>query len=615
MPNSESTTFLNPLRAQLTTTDSKPCAYFAEMDGRRVFVKGPYIDKSHAMVPKLVHQFKSLFSNLSLAEVNVDRFFPDGMADCQFGLRMSIDKSKAHYFQIANDIISKEVDLATRSRSTPKAWPTPVTVVDWSKLKHYSHVEYNKSYSKTIYKTDVDAAYMFAKHIILSWVCGAGVDMSYSNFIYDKENHSVYQVGHDEWLKFDWAVSSTRVGSTNTKAWSHLEKFIKSNTKYFRSFFDSLVDDQLIDKIKSSFCEHDAAVLEERLNEVAADWTVIGAVVLTTSGVYKKRKIVEDIICEKKPKLATPETTPVTTAVIPEFIGDLYVGKSTCTNLMTTDPWGFSVTSRKNDMQQAIRRGNFEQAMVSFCSCTNLVRIYPDDPIATKVYIDMLNHVVVCAVEDIGVANMSLVLYTIEVLSNLTTMAYDKNVIVVTLARIIYNLCVSHKTQIQCHMTHVYHPNNTSLAMKAGITSHNQTPTSFSDPNWFRYVTTDPDKLWHYLTYRQPVLYEFYKKMPHQHKVPVLQFALAIEYFRCNGNDCSKIAWCYNDYPKSVKVSDMCNNLIQMDPQDYARDNFGEVQARPLSKLQDKKANTCLYNESTVFVNITFKNIFIESNV
>lgn len=629
----ESDVFTNPIRAQLTTTATKPCTYFADKDGKRVFVKGPYASEQQARVPLLVYDFKSLFDDVSLTPLSVEQFIPDGMSDCQFGARMWINKEQPHWFQIADDVLKDEETLPVHSRSSPKAWPVPVEVVDWSKVENYSHVEYNKSYSKTIFKTDKKAARMFVKHIILSWICGAGADMAMRNFIYDKKHHVVYQVDHEAWLKFDWAVSDTQAGSSRTKAWSHLEKFIKSDFKYFDTFFASLVDESVITKLKEKFPERMAVLLEERLNEVAADWTVIASVVETTNKVIEepvepppatplKRKVEDEpttTIPPPGPKKAkvvavTRPATPVPVNFnIPEYIGKLYVGLSTPTFRVATDPWGFTVNLRKSDMQKAIRRGNHLQAMVAFASCVNIARIYPDDPNAKRIFTNMLNRVAICAMEDIGVANVPLVMHVVKrVLDLTTTNTYDVTRVIPYTMKLIYNLCQSQKTRVQSHIAHAYHPKNHKQAREAGLTV-TESPVDLKDPNWFGVAEVNPGKAWAYFRERQPLIHKFYMRMSEKNKPAALRFALSVEYFKTPSHDLEAESWTFASIPYDVPVDDIYNNLVRMDPLECAYDKHTN-EGRHKSLTQFKTEGTRLYRECHVYSNTTYKHIYLNSN-
>lgn len=627
----ESESFSNPIRAQLTTAAHKPCTYFATDDrGTRVFVKGPYKDEEHATIPIKAFQFKSIF-NAPVTPIKIVELVPDGMEDCQYGSRMSIDKEKPHFFQVADDILVNEDTLPTKKRSSQKAWKEPVDVVDWENLKHYSHVEYNKSYTKMIYKSDKKAARHFVKHIILSWICGAGADLAFSNFIHDKDNHKVFQVDHEAWLNFEWSVQDTRVGSSRTKAWDHLTKFVKSDKVYFAAFFEDLVSEDNVKRVEETFSETEAALLVERLNEVAADWTVVGTKVLTeiaTNTPPPKKRALEVSVGEGNeeiyPKFVPPpapkktkvtakarEPTPVPVNFnAPEYVNGIYVGQSTPTYRVATDPWGFSVTLRKSDMQKAIRRGNFDQALVAFFSCYNLHKVFPDVQNAKSIRTNMLNRLVICAMEDVGVANTNLVMQVSEMLDK----AIKESIPDTLIATIIYNMCLSKKTRIQSHIAHAYHPKNNDLSMKHGIVL-NPNPLSASDPNWFYVAALDPDMAWRHTNGRYPILYKIYRRMADRNKDAVLRFALAVNYFSATGAiNPSEETWTFHSLPtNNPHIEEAFLNKYRLDPQECAYDKHTSEGSEKTTR-QFREEGAIVNNECQMFNVPIYQQIYLNSN-
>lgn len=640
----ESTTFTNPVRAQLTTTAYKPCTYFAIDDrlGTRVFVKGPYKDEVQVNVPIKVFEFKSIIG-VPVTTVKAIKLVPDGMPDCQYGTRMSIDRSEPQFFQVADDILARQTTLPTKERSSQKAWPTPVTVVDWEQLDGYSHVEYNKSYSRMIYKSDKKAARTFVKHIMLSWICGAGADLAFSNFIYDKDAHQVFQVDHEDWLKFDWSVCDTRVGSTRTKAWDHLEKFVKSDKAHFQAFFDKLSSEEVVAQVEKHFPAPEGALLVERMMEVAADWTVVGTKVITRvtppptpiptkpdtpSPVrIKKRALEIEVVNDnddsdvplpppapKKSKVVTAR--PVTPIPVnlnkPEYVNGIYVGVCTPTYRVAVDPWGFTVSLRKSDLQKAIRRGNFEQAMVAFFSCYNIHRIYPDVQNAKSIKTNIINRLLICAMEDVGVANVNLVM---EVASKLDQ-AVKPNGIKPTdmmYGAMIYNLCTSAKTRIQSHIAHAFHPKNSEMSKKEGVRV-NPNPVSSKDPGWFYVAALEPETAWIHLNARYPLLYKIYKRMAEKNKSAVLRFALCVDYFKACGNiNPSSDHWIYHGIPNNPHIDEIFQNKYRLDPMDCAYDKH-TAEGRGKTVRQFREEGAIVNNEAEMFNYPVYKKIYINSN-
>lgn len=600
--DSESDLFLDPIRSQLNATPDAPCTYFSTYNDKRVFVKGPFATVDEAAVAKTVTTFKSTTCpDISIADVDIVECIPDSMSDCQFGRRTTIIGDTTCAFQVMSGdgvtLGAVEV-LPTKMRSSPNAWPKPVTVVNWTDIDdNYCHVEYNKSYSKCIYKTDKRAAREFVKHILLSWVCGAAAatDMVFSNFIHDKGAHKVYQVSHDDWMNFDCALSNTQVASGTTKAWAHFKKFITSDKTHFDKFF------------KSALARVPDGPIKERMSAVVDDWTVVQNVMVVEAVVEEAVVAVEPDVepTQKRPREVDNDPVPVPTPTpapkkvkvdVPEYTLDgVYIGKSTHVGV---DPWGVETEVRKNALQKAIQTGNVDQALISFFACYNVTHIHrneEDAKAAKAARDDILNHVVICALEDVGVANIELVMMVVEQLDRVVT--NDKSTMhPFAIAALIYNLCISQKTRIQMHLPHVFHPKNSIMAMEAGVDWVSDIPQHSGDGGWFNVAASDPERVWRSIGRRHPLLHQVYKRMP---EIAVIRFALTVEYFKYKGvivSEDRKQQFVFHETKlKLNNLSDIAHNKVS--PEDYVT------------------STTRVSNEATLFRYLKYKKIYENSRI
>jgi hypothetical protein len=497
---SESASFTSVVRAQLTTTSFKACTYFATevATGKNVFVKGPYKSEAAARVAIRVAEFKrEQDPSISLADIELRFLVPDGMDDCQYGHRMSlVDRSVGAWFQVSTSLIPDAAyPLPTKSKSSKSAWPVPVSVVDWAALD--MHVKYSKEWGSSIYSTDPIAAWEFVRHILLAWFCGCGADLAFSNFFYNGATHSVTEVDHEDWAK-TWKLSDTRVVSRRSAAAAQFMRYLGENAAKVNTWLSTVRPTHSVKTICAS---------------LATD------VMVATTGT--------------KRKASAPLVPPVPKRVAAAT--GIFVGKSDPKYRVGTDPWGYALTLRKSDMQKAIRRGDIRQALVAFYVCFNVPKIFPDNPSAKAIQTNILNRVIICAMEDIGVANNPLVLHIVCAIFAMTGGKGSERC-GLTVERMIVAACKSKKVRIQSHMTHAYGEKNRVAAAAAGLELRDEPHKLLSDPNWFRLVRADPVRVWDRLGAKtNPLLYRVWKKAAQRNKQAVLQYALARAHFSAVG--------------------------------------------------------------------------------
>ena len=184
----ESDVFENAVRAQLTTTSSKPCTYFAtsKASGDKVFVKGPYASMADALVQVGVYNFKDTLAPelpsipCAVMHLLVDKTY----LNCQLGSRVTW-KSDSGYFLVCEDLLQPNVPHALPTiKAHSKVWADPVDVVDFghaSVAAVFRHVWYSRTQEGSIYSMEPARAMDYVKHVLLCWVCGCGADLARRN--------------------------------------------------------------------------------------------------------------------------------------------------------------------------------------------------------------------------------------------------------------------------------------------------------------------------------------------------------------------------------------------------------------------------------------------------
>src|SRR3990170_1353739 len=71
---------------------------------------------------------------------------------------------------------------------------------------------------------------------------------------------------------------------------------------------------------------------------------------------------------------------------------------------------GLRIDELKSHMQKAIRRGNFDEASKAFASMANMLDLFPGETLAKSIRTNAINRIVICALEDVGVAAPSIVM-------------------------------------------------------------------------------------------------------------------------------------------------------------------------------------------------------------
>jgi hypothetical protein len=622
----ESETFTNVVRAQLTTKSHKPCTYFADaVNGDHCFVKGPFESLADARVSNNVSSLKRLFNvDIHTVDSELLELVPDGMPDCQFGIRMSTDLTKKYWFQVVRDVLPGEVrPLPSKQRSSSKAWPKSVSVVDWSKLTRHTHVDYQRQWSKSIYQRQSTAAFLFVEHIFISWICGAGPDLTPTNFII-VDGDTVLQVDNDEYFNNEWWITGTRIGSNKTKAYEQLSRFMEENDKKCQTMlktFSTKVARHRIEMVELVGTDH-WENMSKRATALASNWVTAGTTwSVTPLPLHAKRKRVNSVDSSpKRPRETASAPAPAPVVDVPPVTpllrqhsihpgveplmttpSGIFIGQCRPTG---TDPWGHLLSGRETDFQRAVRSGDWRRATLCFFVCYNVESIYPDDNAAKDIRRSIVDRLAITLLEDIGVANhhlVSLVMMYCTEYNKIRTTPTSTTDVAKTFATIIYNACVSKKSNIQCHMSHTFDIKNMYNTVGEFGIKWNSNPLSFSDPNYIRVLESDHIKAWDVLEGMVPCVFKsIWYHLGDRGKKAVVCYLFTLLHFVHtyvikdfnNRSSCGSLT----AFPSNLDWRSYIHNLVPMDP----------IVSDAVCELD---------NESYQFRNERYKEIYDKSNV
>ena len=215
------------IRAKLVKDENKSCAYFGKMmDGKKVFVKGPFLTEEEAKLNLEIENLKrKMFPDIATVNCRVKELIPDTLNDCEIGLRKKVQgNGKPYFFQISDNIFEEMHFLPCIVRKS-YLWTRPTNVVDFDLINlmgRYTHINlaiFNQENFK--------AAREFATHFILSWILGTGSEMTCKNFIWDKTENRVYQVGQNKLFCTKWEFNKAFDGDKSMR--DALQTFILSH--------------------------------------------------------------------------------------------------------------------------------------------------------------------------------------------------------------------------------------------------------------------------------------------------------------------------------------------------------------------------------------------------
>jgi hypothetical protein len=573
----ESQVFTNVLRAQVNTAGFKPCTYFATYENRSVFVKGPFATKADASIAMLVSRFKLMLADLQVPQGILVELIPDGMNDCKLGLRLRLDRTKPHWFQVNDDLLGGVHH--SKVKTTLKAWTSPVNVVDWSKGV-VSHVAYSKDESKSIYVTNPVAAISLVKHVFLSWVCGSGADLAYSNFLLIGDD--VVQVDCDNFGRFDWDITSSQIASNKTQAALQMEKFVRARLLLFKDFFGNAI--QRASQLKNMLVEYDREaafpIIMARLETLQMD-------PLAPFAGKKVEENVEPLPLPLPKKVDTPT----------------HIGLASAKYHSEKDFWGHSLTVRKSDIQKAIRRGMEDQALVAFFAGWNLVELFPGETRAKAMRTNFINRVIICICEDIGVANIALVRLAISI--------NTKTVTASNMYQLVVAACRSPKTRIMSHLTHRYAKINCPE------------PDPYSDEASLFSILSKPTghaELWTLMGSEFKPLYTLYKRMAKTNQRAIIQCAVTWYLYTRPSAENNRKSWIENSVVDPVQIDNnklelLLTNSIDMSPQECAFDMHVTGNRSVENKRIFRTEGSKITNECSLFADEELKKAYENSKL
>ena len=213
----------------------------------------------------------------------------------------------------------------------------------------------------------------------------------------------------------------------------------------------------------------------------------------------------------------------------------IFIGKALAIHRHSIDPWGNEIDVVKSNFQKCIRLGKKREALYSFFSCYNMETIFPYNRAAKALRTNIINRLIVCVCEDVGVANVPLVLKTLEVAFPMSVRETTRSPAM--LAILVYDAAGSKKSRIQSHMYHAYAPENAKLASKLGLSTKppNMDDPDLSDPTCFALVGKNDPILWEKIEKTRPGIAPLFKKAYTKaalsNKRAFLQCALAVTHF------------------------------------------------------------------------------------
>ena len=531
-------------RAQLTPARFRPCTYFAQTpSGAKRFVKGPYKSEAAAMVALLVARVKTtVCPSLPSVPMKVLELVPDGMPDCQYGSRMQMDRREPLWFQNAADVFHLEgvESLPTVMKSSAKAWPAPVKCVDWKRLEKdagcFGQIPYVLEYEKSIYARDPEAAKQLVMHVLLSWICGCGADLASRNFLYFPSKSKVYQVDLEAWKKGDWALSSADICSNRNEKGPQMRKFVEDNwDAYFEGELAACLDrakEKLPNVLLRDPTDGEGFVIR-RLGVLCDRSKLLAMFPPRVAPTRKKKREPEPEPEPEKRKRTDPEEED-------EKEGSAFVGRAVAKHNGCVDPWGNPADVAKSNFQKCVRRGMPKEAVRSFFSCYNMEALFPDAQAAKALRTNIINRLLVCVAEDVGVANVALLKKCLEVALPMACRQVPRDP--GALGALVALAAASKKSRVQSHLFHAYAPENAELATELGLRVSPPDPEDpdLADPNCFALLGEKKDDvLWKKIEEAAPeiapLLRRAHSKASEFNKRAFMQCALTVAHFSLAG--------------------------------------------------------------------------------
>lgn len=520
----ESELFDDCHRCQLTVTSTRQDTYIANCEGEQVFVKGPFRSFNAAANHGLVNSIKNTLSpQLPTIETRVLRLRADLFPDCALGMRKTLrdEGSTDPVYFLVSQVAFPLSPIHLTDKTTKNAWTTPTSCIDWKAyepLGFYSHLPYSREYDATFY-ADFKAAAQVVMHVACCWLMGCGGDLAMRNFIWNKNTNTVYQIDMDNLRAWHWRLPRTAIAAERTMAGAHMIRFLEGHRDEMESSLAEILDNA---KRYASEADGWAEMAKRAEYTGAVDWMLA----LLKEEVGPKKQSSAKTAPAKRAALDSAPAKKLKTAA-----GKCYAGVANPAYRSAVDAFGCAISARISDIQKATRLDMSKQLLCSFFACYNMRALF-DTPRGKAIATNALNRLAVISVEDIGVANLPLVLHILRELPELkkSYTRETRNKLVALLSLMAH----SKKTRIQSHLYHTYHPANADLASQNGFDGGEWT-SHWADARVFGLVDSRPEWLWTQIKDSDSKLYDavfpHWKKASKKNKRPFLQFALAVEHF------------------------------------------------------------------------------------
>ncbi len=168
-------------RVQLVTSSSHQDTFIAEVNGLRLFVKGPFLSRS---APELACQIAELKERLGIPAIPLQmvRMYPDAL-ESGLGTRLQCNKEKKYPYLVAPCKLTDPI-IPLERRSSSK-WPM-TDVIDYDRVKSVRRVD----------TSNRDEAEQMLEVMIFRALLGV-LDNSVRNFMYVVAEKTVYGVDED----------------------------------------------------------------------------------------------------------------------------------------------------------------------------------------------------------------------------------------------------------------------------------------------------------------------------------------------------------------------------------------------------------------------------------
>jgi hypothetical protein len=242
--NTESALFgKNIIRAQLVCSNAKQDTYFAEYNGKIVFVKGPFRNESEIGNIRVKNIIKS-FPQINHINFTIKYLVPDlfDKSSAPLGIRNILEDIKKPYpFMIMDDIIGfTSFDVIPKIYKNSKCWPDTL-VVDFDKVDTVRFINIDLL-------SDTNLMKQYILNIMFKYILGIPDLADRNFFVHGKK---IYSLDLDNIGK-----SFNIAASLRNKKYTLVLQFIHSNLSYFQSILSTWKKSNNLSDFEKSNLEH-----------------------------------------------------------------------------------------------------------------------------------------------------------------------------------------------------------------------------------------------------------------------------------------------------------------------------------------------------------------------